>query len=64
MLNFSGSSPSGFKAQIRKSEDPYEFGFSVFTWKDDGSGVILWREKHELSWEDAYRVASDWLKTN
>lgn len=63
MLNFKGYSPSGFKAEIRQSETPYEIGFSVFTWKDDGSGVILWREKHELCWEDAFKIATDWINT-
>ena len=61
-LNFKGSNPGGFRAEIRKSSDPYDHGFSVFTWRDDGCGVILWRERHELDWSEALAIASDWLK--
>ena len=60
-LNFKGSSPNGRKAEIRKSENPYETGFSVFTWHDSGNGVILWRENHEIEWSEAFRIASEWL---
>lgn len=59
-LNFSTSAPNGNKAQIRKSADPYEFGYSVFTWNDNGKGVILWREHHELPWNTAYSIATKW----
>ena len=62
MQNFTGSNPNGKKAEIRQSESPYETGYSVFTWHDDGSGVILWREQHELVWDSAYNIATDWLK--
>lgn len=61
MLNFTGSTPSGLKAEIRQSESPYDIGYSVFTWRDDGNGVILWREEHELTWEAAYTRALNWL---
>lgn len=61
MLNFTGSNPQGFKAQVRHSEMPYDTGYSVFTWRDDGTGVILWREQHELAWNDAYSIAQEWL---
>ena len=62
MLSFTGSNPKGQKAKVRKSKSPWENGFSVFTWSDNGTGVILWRETHELSWDDAYKTAQDWLK--
>ena len=62
MLNFSGSEPSGRKAEIRESEAPYDDGYSVFTWHDDGTGVILWREHHEVKpWIAAYSIAAKWL---
>jgi hypothetical protein len=60
-LNFTASNPNGNKAQIRKSEEPWDKGYSVFTWKDSGSGVILWREKHELPWDMAFQIATDWV---
>ena len=62
MQNFKGSNPNGNKAEVRQSENPWNTGYSVFTWRDNGSGVLLWREKHELSWEAAFTIASDWLK--
>jgi len=62
MQNFTGSNPNGNKAKLRQSESPWEKGYSVFTWHDDGTGVIMWREQHEMSWDAAFAVASDWLK--
>ncbi len=65
MLNFSGSEPSGRKAQIRESESPYDQGYSVFTWHDSGNGVMLWREKHEITpWAQAYSIAAKWLNAD
>ena len=62
MLNFSGSDPSGRKAQIRESESPYNEGFSVFTWHDSGNGIVLWREQHEVTpWIKAFSIATKWL---
>ena len=61
MQNFKGSNPNGNKAEIRQSDSPYETGYSVFTWRDDGSGVILWKEKHELTWNEAFCIASEWI---
>jgi len=62
MLNFTGSDPSGRKAQIRESESPYDYGYSVFTWHDSGNGVMLWSEKHEVTpWAQAYSIAAQWL---
>ena len=61
-LSFRGSNPAGYRAEIRETE----YGYSVFTWHDKGGksgGVILWREKHALTWENAFSIASDWLKT-
>lgn len=66
-LTFNGSSPNGNKATIRSTNlQDYrkdENGYSVFTWRDDGSGVILWREQHEMAWEDAFKKATDWLNS-
>lgn len=59
MKNFTGSNPNGYKAEIQTAPD----GFSVFTWRDNGSGVILWREKHNLSWATAFTIATDWIKS-
>lgn len=59
-LNFTGSNPHGYKAEIRNSGDPYENGFSVFTWRDV-NGVHAWREKHGLPWGDAFKIAQAWL---
>ena len=59
-LNFTGSNPDGYKARICQSEDPYETGYSVFTWRDK-NGVHAWREEHELTWDAAFRVAKAWL---
>lgn len=64
MLNFKGSAPLGLKAEVRQSESPYDHGFSVFTWCDDGTSVILWREEHELTWDSAYNRAVNWLTVN
>ena len=65
MQNFKGSNPAGFKAEIRSTDSidyrKGEKGYSLFTWKDDGSGVYLWREQHEMTWQDAYTKAVEWL---
>ena len=65
-LNFTGSDPSGRRAEIRSTGSidyrTGENGFSVFTWRDDGTGVYLWREFHGEAWPAAYRRAIDWLK--
>ena len=61
MQNFTGSNPNGRKAEIRQSESPWGNGYSVFTWHDDGTGVIMCGEQHEMSWDAAFAVASDWL---
>lgn len=62
-LNFRGSAPNGNKAKIRKSSDPYEHGYSVFTWNDNGTkrGIIQWRESHEIPWDTAFIIAKSWL---
>lgn len=60
-LNYTASNPNGRKAQIRQSTEPWDHGYSVFTWHDDGTGVILWREKHELEWDDAFAIAQQWI---
>ena len=59
-LHFTGSNPYGYKAEIRNSVEPYEKDFSVFTWRDV-NGVHAWREKHELTWTDAFNIAREWL---
>lgn len=61
MLNLTASNPNGRKAEIRQSEEPYNVGYSVFTWHDCGNGVLLWREKHELTWDNAYTIVMNWL---
>ena len=62
-LNFKGSAPNGNKAEIRTSSDPYEHGYSVFTWNDNGTerGVIQWRESHGIPWDTAFIIAKTWL---
>ena len=66
MQNFKGSNPQGRKAEIRSTNSldyrPQDLGFSVFTWRDVGTGVQLWSEKHELTWDDAFATAQNWLK--
>lgn len=58
MLIFTGSNPAGYKAEVRKDDCDK---FSLFRWMDDGSGVILWREYHDLPYKDAMQTAFDWL---
>lgn len=66
MQNFTGSNPTGYKAEIRSTDTidyrKDEDGFSVFTWHDSGLGVCLWREKHSLSWDEAFATAQNWIK--
>jgi len=58
-LIFTGSDPSGNYAEIRKARD----GYSVFTWRDNGTGAYQWREQHGLKpFREAFRVATDYLK--
>lgn len=54
---FQASNPDGYKAEIRQADD----GFSLFIWRDNGSGVHLWRESHGLTWPDAFSAAINWL---
>jgi len=62
-LNFTASTPNGNKCEIRQSSDPYESGYSVFTWNDNGTnrGIIQWRESHELPWDTAFVIATSWV---
>jgi len=62
-LNFTASAPNGNKCEIRQSSDPYDHGYSVFTWNDNGTnrGVIQWRESHELPWGTAFVIATSWV---
>lgn len=64
-LNFTASAPTGRRAEIRSTQSldyrADQTGYSLFTWHDDGNGVILWRERHEMAWPDAYGEALDWL---
>jgi hypothetical protein len=66
MKNFTGSNPTGHKAEIRSTDSidyrTGEDGFSVFTWHDSNLGLCLWREKHGLSWDEAFATAQSWLK--
>ena len=58
-LIFSGSDSTGNHASIRKARD----GYSVFTWRDNGTGAYAWREQHGLKpFREAFRVATDYLK--
>lgn len=57
---FTGSSPAGYRAEIRKAKD----GYSLFTWFDsDKTGLLMWRESHGLTWFDAFTRACEHLKT-
>lgn len=65
-LVFTGST-GPYKAEIRvtnsldyRPDSPADT-YSVFTWHDNGEGVILWREAHDLPWFDAFTRATDWL---
>lgn len=60
-LNYTASNPDGRKCEVRQSENLWDKGYSVFTWLDVGTGVIQWREKHELEWNNAYRIAQEWV---
>ena len=62
-LNFTASAPNGNKCEIRKSCEPWDKGYSVFTWNDNETtrGVIQWREFHELPWDTAFIIATSWV---
>ena len=62
-LNFTASAPNGNRCEIRKSDEPYEKDYSVFTWNDNGTarGVIQWRESHGLPWDTAFLIATSWV---
>lgn len=60
-LIFSGSDLAGNHAQIRKAN----YGYSVFTWRDIGTGVHLWREQHGLKpFGAAFKLATDYLHSD
>lgn len=61
MIIFTGSDTYGNHAKICKAQD----GYSVFTWRDAGTGVYLWREQHGLKpFGIAFKLATDWLHSD
>lgn len=56
---FSASNTNGNRAKIQKATN----GYSVFVWRDNGA-VVLWQERHELTWSCAYMSANLWLNNS